>query len=183
MFDNYNNNIIFIDIDDTICDTRKAFGELYTEITGNKLGDMSQRYYKDMCPEWTDKDEISTIFKTGTEVYKKAVPVQGAIEAVDKLIKKGYKIKLVSLNFADSVGAKQRWVERYFPELKDDIIILTSMNTNKDIFKGHAIIDDDLKNIKTNGSRFPILIDIYDVYKDLEYKHKYRSWKEIVDKF
>ena len=183
MFDNYNNNIIFIDIDDTICDTRKAFGELYTEITDKPLGPINVRHYRDMCPGWTDDNEIKVIFKNGGEVYRKAKPVEGAKEAIAKLQLKGYKIKLVSLQFADSAWAKQKWINKYFPELKDDVILLTSMNTNKDIFKGHAIIDDDFKNIKTNGSRFPILIDIYDIYKDLDYKHKYRSWKEIVDKF
>ena len=179
----HNDNIIFIDIDDTICDTRKAFGELYTEITGEPIAATNVRHYRDMCPKWTDENEIKIIFKNGGEVYRKAQPVQGAKEGISKLIQKGFKIKLVSLNFADSAWAKQKWIEKFFPELKDDVILLTSMNTNKDIFKGHAIIDDDLKNIKTNGSRFPILLDIYDVYKDLEYKHKYRSWKEIVDKF
>ena len=183
MLESFNNNIIFIDIDDTICDTRQAFGELYCEITGKELGPMNSRHYRDMCPGWTDSNEIQTIFRSGGEVYKKAKPIAGAKEAIAKLMQKGYQIKLVSLNFADSAWAKQKWVEHYFPELKDDVILLTSMNTNKDIFRGHAIIDDDYKNIKTNKSRYSILFDKYEIYNDLNYNHKHKSWKEIVDKF
>ena len=178
----HNDNIIFIDIDDTICDTRKAFGELYTEITGKPIQPMNSKRYKDMCPDWGE-EEITIIFKNGGEVYRKAQPVPGAKEAIAKLQQKGFKIKLVSLNFADSAWAKQKWINKYFPELKEDLIILTSMKANKDIFKGYAIIDDDYKNIKTNGSRFPILLDMYNVYDDLNYGDKHHSWKEIVDKF
>ena len=60
-----------------------------------------------------------------------------------KALKAGYDIKVVSLNFPQSVLYKHMWVERHFPELVDNVIILTSAKTNKDIFKGHAIIDDD----------------------------------------
>ena len=40
-----------------------------------------------------------------------------------------------------------------------------------------------LKNIKNNPSTYPILLDFYCIYEDLDYPHKYNSWKDIVDKF
>ena len=178
-----NNNVIFIDIDDTLCDTRGAFAEIYTEITGEPVDKMNVRDYEDMCPLWTQDEEVAKIFQHGKDLYAKAKPMPGAKEGVAKLLKEGYKIKVVSLNFPQSVYYKHMWVERHFPELVDDVIILTSAKTNKDIFKGHAIIDDDLKNIKNNPSTYPILLDFYCIYEDLDYPHKYNSWKDIVDKF
>lgn len=180
---NPNSNIIFVDIDDTICDTRKAFVDIYKRVTGEEPAKMNVRNYEDMCPLWTQKNEITRLFKYGKDIYNEAQPIQGAKEGIDRLLKKGYVVKLVTLNFADSAFEKQKWVERHFPELADHVIMLTSINTNKDIFKGHAIIDDDFKNIRTNCSNYPILLDTYNIYDEMDYIHKYRGWKDLVDKF
>lgn len=180
---NINSNIIFIDIDDTICDTRGAFIKLYEKVTGEKVAKTNVRHYEDMCPLWSQDKEISSMFKNGKDVYSTALPIVGAKEGIQKLTDKGFEIMLVTLNFPESVYEKQKWVDKHFPELSHKMIVLTSVGTNKDIFKGFAIIDDDMKNIKSNPSEYPILLDIYKIYDDVKYAHKYSSWKEIIDKF
>ncbi len=179
-----NDKIIFIDIDDSICDTRRAVYDIYQEISGDKSSDIMipSKRYKDFCPKWED-EQINNLFKTSKEVYNTAKPVKGAVEGVEKLLKLGFDVRLVSLNFSSSVHYKQEWVDKYFPSLSDKLYIGTNVRANKDIFKGFAIIDDDMKNIETSPCEYPILIDIYNIYKDSPYQHKYSSWKELVDKF
>lgn len=178
------NSIIFIDIDDTICDTRKAVLDIYNILTDSKSVDTYEsKRYVDFCPMWSDA-EIGNLFKFGAkDIYQKAEVIPGAKEGIAKLISLGFDIRLVSLNYAESVAYKQEWVNNNFPMLKDKLYIGTCVGGNKDIFKGYAIIDDDIKNIKTNSSQYPILLDVHGVYKNELYAHKYSSWKDLVDKF
>ena len=176
--------IIFIDVDDTIADTRAAVASIYEKRTGRKALDIKSipsKRYCDFCPSWTDKD-VENLFKEGKEIYEVAKPLEGSLEAINYLLYKGYDVRIVTLNYPHSVGHKYNWIERHFPELQDRVYYVDWRMPNKDVFKGYAIIDDDLKNIKSNKSDYPILIDFYDIYNTGEYdSFRVKSWEEIIN--
>lgn len=184
MLFNKKNKIIFIDVDDTIADTRKGVHEIYTHITGVRAGDIGvkSKMYADFCPGWTDA-EIEKIFETSIELYKRVKPIPGAVKAVEVLIERGYDVRLATMHKISGVPAKQEWIEKYFPVLKDKVYYMDTSVGNKDIFKEFGIIDDDLKNIKNNQSGLPILLDIYNIYPDSQDYIRCKTWEQVLTKF
>ena len=179
--------IIFVDVDDTIADTRTAIVSLYEEITKDKaksFDEVKTKTYCDFCPKWTD-DEISKIFKSGKEVYSRALPLVGAIEGINYLLSKDYEVYITTMNCPESVKYKQEWIARHFPELETKVIYIDWRIPNKDFFEGYALIDDDIKNVTGNRSCYPILLDFYNVYDKSEVPKNTiicRTWKEIMNK-
>lgn len=178
---------IFLDVDDTIADTRAAIARIYESVTGDmtkSIFDTKSKKYCDFCPLWTD-EEIGVLFTLGTEVYEEAQPILGAVEGVKYLIDKGYDIYITTMNHPLSIADKQKWIEKYFPDLKDKVYYIHWDIPNKDVFEGYAIIDDDVKNVATNNSYKPILLDFYGLYekdfipRDVIYC---KNWKEVMSK-
>ena len=176
------NNIIFIDIDDTLCNTRQSIYDLYFKSTGDKtpyINKPSSKYYSKDCPKWSDED-ISTLFNHYSNyIYNSAKPMPQTIESIEKLQNLGYNINVVSLHSPTDLSYKQQWINKYFPSLQDKVFIGTNTKGNKDIFKGFAIIDDDIKNIQTNLSMKTILYDYYNIYPSIN--SKFDNWNDIVD--
>ncbi|MCF0126854.1 MAG: hypothetical protein HUJ68_14100 [Clostridia bacterium] len=176
--------IVFVDIDDTLCNTRKAFGSLYKEITGDsplEVRGTGIKDYTDICPLWS-VNEIEKVFQTGYELYNRAEPVPGAIEGIKKLLSKGYDVRVVSMySETPCIIHKQFWIKKYFPELMNRLYFLDLNLEDKDVFVGRAIIDDDIKNIKYNKSSYPVLLDINGVYDNKNFNgiKKCKTWSEI----
>ncbi len=177
--------IIFIDVDDTIADTRAAIAQLYYRETGKRpLSPRSTKTkrYCDFCPLWSDA-KIAELFEEGQKIYNVAEPLRGAVEGVRNLIQKGYDVRIVTMHSPKSIKYKHAWLERYFPELQNKVYYVDWNIGNKDVFVGYSIIDDDLKNIAHNESRYPILLDFYDIYSEQETRGIVcKSWEEIIKK-
>ena len=172
--------IIFIDIDDTLADTRRAVYNLYVEVTGDASGSINtkSKRYTDFCPTWTD-EQVSDLFKTGYTLYEKVECIPGAKEAVNELIKRDYDVRIATIHVATGVPAKQEWIDKHFPMLSEKVYYINSTNANKDVFEGHSIIDDDLRNIKNNKSIKPILLDFYGIYDNTRVI-QCKTWKEVL---
>lgn len=184
---NNKSRIIYIDVDDTLADTRAAIKSLYEKKTGDKAiqsNTYSKRYFT-LCPGWTDK-EISKIFSEGEELYSMTKPLEYAVEGVQYLEALGYDIRIVTMNSPESVQHKHNWIKRYFPRLQDKVFYVNWKMRNKDDFCGKSIIDDDFKNVRSNKSQIPILLDFYNIYEDTPLSNNIilcRSWGEVVKNF
>lgn len=177
--------IIFIDVDDTMADTRAAIAHLYKSITGDEPLDTravkSKRYFE-FCPLWDD-DQVDKLFRIGNGIYEVVKPLEGAVEGIKYLMNKGYDIRVVTMHSPESIMPKHNWIAKYFPDLKDKVYYVDWHFGNKDVFRGHAIIDDDIKNIKTNDSNYAILLDFYGIYDGVPTKGiKCKSWKEVISR-
>lgn len=185
MFFEKKDKIIFIDIDDTLANTRQGVYNLYLELTDDATGNINikTKEYLDFCPKWEKKD-LDLIFKNGYTLYDKIKPLPGAVEGVKALIAKGYDVRIATIHTATGIPAKQLWIDKHFPSLSKKVYYINSTEVNKDIFKEYGIIDDDIKNIHTNESALPVLIDFYNIYSATnEIEHKCRNWNEVIDKF
>lgn len=175
--------IIFVDIDDTLADTRSAVYNLYVELTGDKSGDISvkSKRYLDFCPTWNE-EHLETLFKNGYTLYDRTSCIPGAKEAIRSLIAKGYDVRVVTIHTASGIPAKQKWIDTHFPMLSEKVYYVNSVNADKNVFKEYAIIDDDIKNIEMNESCYPILLDYYNVYSETNTtKVKCKTWKEVLN--
>ena len=189
MFNGYDKQIdsskvIFLDVDDTIADTRGGVYDYYVNSTGaapNVGINVIDKNYSAFCTMWSD-EQIQNIFTKPHQLYTNFVkPIPGAKEGVKALLDMGYDIRVVTLQSPSGVPAKHNWIERYFPELLDKVCYISDIHGNKDIFVGHAIIDDDHKNIKNSRCDKKILIDVYKQYPAMVNEKTYASsWKEVV---
>lgn len=181
---NANSNIIFVDIDDTLCNTREAIYKIYQETTGDLSTTpyTKDKRHESFCPMWTG-DEVEKLFMYGKKLYETALPFPDAVQAMDTLAKKGYDIRVVTLQHPEGMSYKQEWINKYFPSLSNKVYVYTNVEGNKDVFCGHAIIDDHWKNIETNGSKYSVLYDYYNIYDKIKYPFKYRTLKDMVDNF
>ena len=180
-----NKKIIIVDVDDTLADTRAAIAALYKQITGDEPLDCkikgSKKYFE-FCPLWENSD-IDKLFKSSKEIYETAKPLNGAREAITNLLNKGYEIRVATMHSPNSILYKHNWIKKYFPELEDKVYYVDWRMRNKDVFSEYAIIDDDIKNIKTNRSSKPILLDFYGLYDGVILKHDIcKTWEEVVKK-
>lgn len=162
--------IIFVDIDDTLADTRQGVYDLYSSITGDYSGDINikSKNYADFCPLWTH-EQVYKLFADGKVLYEIIKPLPKAVEAIEVLINRGYDVRIVTIQQPSGVAAKQKWIDRYFPKLSKKVYYVTHYNLGKDTFNGYSIVDDDLRNIKNNKSLKPILIDYYNIYDEEGY--------------
>lgn len=183
LFNEQENKIIFLDIDDTLADTRRAVYDLYVELTGDNSGDINvkSKRYVDFCPLWSDKD-IEKLFNSYT-LYERVKPMFGAKEVMSKLVEKGYDLRIATIHVANGVPVKQKWIETHFPELKDKVYYVNCVDNNKDVFREYGLVDDDMKNIKTNKSSTPVLLDIYNIYDEVEVKNKAKRWIDVLTKY
>lgn len=179
------NKIIFVDIDDTLADTRAAVAALYKRNTGENPLDtksVKSKMYAGFCPLWTDV-QVDNLFRSSKELYEILEPLEGAVEGINYLLKKGYDVRIVTMHYPFSIQYKYEWIKKYFPMLEDKAYYVDTRMKNKDVFKGLAIIDDDMKNIATNESDMPILLDFYGIYDEVEHDSIVcRNWGEVIKK-
>lgn len=91
-------------------------------------------------------DDLGDLIDHSETVFKNAVPIDGAIDAMNEIIESGlYDVYILSTPAWSNVvswGQKREWVEKYLPKLFKKIIL----THNKDLLVGHYLIDDRLKN-------------------------------------
>lgn len=183
MFEPKNDKVIFLDIDDTLADTRRAVLSLYEQMEQKKAGSIStkSKSYTGFCPNWTQKNIKELFEEKASILYDTVLPMEGSREAVSELINLGYDVRVASTQHPKGAYAKYKWIKKYFPELKDKICFVT-YNCDKNFIKEWAIIDDDFSNIEKSKCAYPILLDMYDIYSDLDYDYRVRNWRSALAK-
>lgn len=171
--------IIYIDLDDTVINTREGIYKLYEFMTEQKADRaIKTKEYADSLPQW-ENGRVNMMFGMQSDmIYAFCEPMPGALEAIQKL-KDKYDIFFVTLQIPNGVPGKHMWVRHYLAEFESRIIYMSGLNVKKDMFVGHAFIDDSINNIETNNSTYPILYDYYGCYPQ---ETRVSSWNAILKK-
>lgn len=126
---------------------------------------LNQRYNLDVKPEEVDDWNIAKTFPMLTkeqvfevaeeaELWYHVKPIEGAREALEKLIAKGHDIVIVTASVYRTLQVKMEEVLfKYFPFITWNQVIVTS---RKQLIKGDVLIDDAPHNL-INGDYHKIL--------------------------
>jgi 5'(3')-deoxyribonucleotidase len=130
-----NKKILYLDMDGVVADFEKRIGELEPELQNFK--------------SYEDQDalgnRIDQICYANPDIYHNLPPIEGAIEAVERLSEL-YDIFFLSTamwTLPQSFTGKRIWIENHFREIGYKRLILSH---RKDLLKGHFLVDDRLKN-------------------------------------
>jgi 5'(3')-deoxyribonucleotidase len=156
------NKIIYVDVDDTVADTRMAIVRYYRQFTGDKSTDflMKTDYdFSPLCPQWTP-ERMRQAFMDPV-FFSCLKPFPGARNGIDYLLSKGYDVRFCTAHRPEGEMLKRAWCREVFPKVKK--IIVTEPFKGKDEYEGYAFIDDGTYNLVNNKSQIRILFDIYEM--------------------
>lgn len=132
---NSTKKILYIDMDGVVANFDKAI--------------------KDICPELETSDrfenyearsiEVDRVVSQNTDIFQNLEPIEGAIEAVNKLFEL-YEVYFLSTpmwDIPESFMGKRIWLGKNFGEKANRRLILTH---RKDLAIGDYLVDDRLKN-------------------------------------
>ena len=168
---------ILIDMDDTITnfleDVIKEYNKIYE--TNHSIDEIT---------EWV----IPSSFEHGlfsvfelTNVLTRITPKLDSIEYINKWIKEGYQVFIVSdcCNCPKSYEDKLKWLETYLPNFDKSHFIPCS---NKYIIQGDILIDDNLDNLEKWSLANPYGMDLLMTAqhnKGIQDERRVNSFKEV----
>ena len=149
------NLTILVDMDDTLENLSKEWIASLNEVHGTSV-------CSDDVREWNMTKAFPTVEKSQVfaplfdeNMWKKVVPLPGAVEYLKRLIDDGHKVVIVTASHQDTVAMKLNNVLfRYFPYLSTHDVIVTSQ---KQLICGDVMIDDAPHNLE-GGNYYGILV-------------------------
>lgn len=133
---------VFLDMDNTIADSQKAFIDTHCELHGLVVDkSYTERWdFKDLFPNIT-KQEVMEIF-TSDLYFERLFPLEGAEEKVKAMTYFGDTVYITTLCHPDILQKKQEWLSLYFPTA--NYIPIVSKAHDKSIInmKGGIFVDD-----------------------------------------
>ena len=172
---------VLIDMDDTIENLSYAWNKFIREM-----------YDVDVYPEDITEWDLTKIYTSLTkeqiyaplhmeEMWNSVVPIDNAVEYIQKIISDGDDVYIVTTTHYSMVEMKMRCVMgRYFPFIPYDKVIITS---NKQLVMGDVLVDDGPHNL-TGGMYEGILFDATHNRSFNERLHgiqRAHGWKEVYD--
>jgi 5'-nucleotidase len=109
-------------------------------------------------------------------IYKRVKPIEGALEAINKLREYGFRILFVTAFEPKFSYAKFDWLNKWgFNVLKNDYIECG----DKSLIIANALIDDNYNNIIS----FPETGILFDApyNKQYDYKTRVKGWNQVLD--
>ena len=148
--------IILVDMDDTIEhllvpwleDLNRKYGR-NVQAEDIREWDMTKAY-----PGLTTEEVYAPIYRA--DFWDTVTPIEGAPEALKRLMDRGHEVYIVTATPYQSVAAKmERVLFRYFPFIRWDHVIVAS---NKQMIRADVLVDDGYHNL-LGGSYRKILMD------------------------
>ncbi|MDD4376451.1 MAG: hypothetical protein PHR25_06735 [Clostridia bacterium] len=120
---------LFIDFDNTIVNSTKAFCNIYNLRYYNHpnyiKADWQKSYlynFGDVCPLLKTKEEVENIFCSETFFSALEFVNNNTVDVIDDLSKK-YQIIITSIGWPKNIALKSLWIENKLPMIKEFILI------------------------------------------------------------
>lgn len=146
---------ILVDMDDTIENLAEAWVAYLNarHQTSTNLSDITDWDISKAFPTLTKEQVYAPLFEDAFWSWVK--PMEGASEALQKLIADGHTVLIVTTSNYQTLAAKMEQVLfHYFPFLTWNDVIITA---HKQLIKGDVLIDDGIHNLE-GGDYFKILM-------------------------
>ena len=154
------------------------------EIFNNKYGksytvDDLITYNLENCFEPEEANQMKAIFEDKS-IWDKVKPISGAQDGLQKLIRDGHQVYLVTNNSPYTYGYKYDWIRHYFPFVAPNKIVCMS---EKWVFRADLMIEDCFETLSAKPYYHRILMNqpwnqsskdyVYGIYRC-------NNWQEIV---
>lgn len=175
--------VFCIDVNGTLNNLMEATLEEYNKkySATYSLSDVTT-YNLDNCFESNVVRRMKKIFCTA-DIWNKIKPMEGAQEALQKLINDGHQIYLATDNDPITYGDEIAWIKRFFPFIDASKIICIK---DKWILRADVMIEDNLQTLLARPYYHRILIDhpwnsAYE-YRDFAYDiYRCKTWKDVLN--
>lgn len=137
---------ILVDMDDVLEQLVKGWVEYLNERYGIHASpdDITEWNMERNFPTLTAEQVYGAIHED--DLWDHVYPMPGAVEALEKLIREGHQVYVVTATEYQSLRAKmEKVLFRYFPYLSWRQVIITQ---NKHMIKGDVLIDDGPHNLQ-----------------------------------
>lgn len=148
--------IILVDLDNVLINTGQAWVDLLNERHGTtvKYDDVSKWDVEEFFPALS-RNDIYEPLESG-EVWSRVSLIPGARETLEKIIKDGHEVYVVTASSLNTIGKKWREViKELLPMIHHNNVIVTH---HKQMIQGDVLIDDAPFNFE-GADYFPILFD------------------------
>ena len=148
--------VILVDMDDTIEHLLIPWLDWLNKEHGKNVreSDVVSWHMKDSYPDLSEEEIFAPLY--GEDFWNTVTPIEGAAEALQRLIEQGHQVYIVTATPYQGLRAKmEKVLFRYFPFLSWNQVIITS---NKQMIKADVMIDDGYHNL-VGGDYIKILVD------------------------
>ena len=173
------NNIM----DTTIDIYNKTYASHYT------LKDITT-YNLENCLDKNVAEQMKDIFKNPS-VWDYVKPVKGAQDGIEKLIREGHQVYLVTNHAPDTYKEKVEWIKRFFPFVDASKIVCMQ---DKWLLRADIMIEDCMQTLLAKPHYYRVLMDhpwnqpskygdwVYDIYRCKNWSDVMRSIDKIAKK-
>lgn len=146
---------VLVDMDDTIENLTSAWVDYLNARHGAvvNVSDISDWDFTKAFPSLRKEEVYAPLFEDSFWDWVK--PIDGAVEALQRLIADGHKVFIVTTSNYHTLAAKmEKVLFQYFPFLNWNDVIITS---NKQLINGDVLVDDGVHNLE-GGKYFKLLM-------------------------
>ena len=165
--------ILFLDVDNTICNSTKRFVEIYNQ-EYNQQADWTK------CYKW-DLSDICPLVKDSGLYFAREDFYNDKLELIDNHVKgiiailylQGYDVHFITIGTKNNLKYKEQWLERNFPYITKDkyhLLEKTDMGKSEISMINGILVDDNYINLLTSSADLKICM------------HKETEWNKDIEK-
>ena len=159
---------LFVDFDNTITNSTKAFCEIYNYIYEYHKNFVKARWeyvnewdFKDECPLLKDDENmIQDIFASDAFFENLEFLNESTYEALRKLSER-YEVILVTIGTFENIALKTQWIAENLPFIKECIFIVNNgckMDKSTINMHGGIFLEDHYSNLKSSNASTKICV-------------------------
>ena len=173
--------IIAVDMDNVLCNLQEVVVNLFNKRHGTSY----------TVEDFTDYDVAQILPKNHAilmktmygedNLYSNIKPLQGAQNAIEKLINAGHQVYVVSDVIPKTYAEKVEWLKFYFPQIDEAHICAMK---HKHLLRCDVMIEDSMQNLLAKPYYERICFDYAWNRNVSDYAygiHRVRSWNEAID--
>jgi len=154
-------NKIFIDFDETIVATNKAFCATYNSIFKDVEGFIHADYnqcncwdYKDVCPLLENREDVETVFRS-VEFFKTLTMIDDNMASVLQELITQYEVIICTIGNPGNLALKSVWIQKHLPYISQVILMSNSnciMDKSNIQMEDCIFIDDNINNLNSSNA-------------------------------
>lgn len=172
--------IICIDCDNVLCNLQEAVIKIFNERYNKsyKLEDFN-RYSISECINKEDAMNMKSIYGE-SDIYDYVIPLQNAQTVIQKLMRDGHDVYIVTDAVPSNFAEKINWIKFYFGIDQSHIVSMK----HKWLFKCDVLIEDNLDTL-LNGYHYERICFNYpwnqNVHDDVYGIYRVHNWKDALN--